>query len=57
MVAKALPVKPLGIWTIKKKWDDQYDKYIVLSFPISTSVLQIGEKVEEVFDSGLENSK
>ena len=40
--------------TIKGRADDQYDKYMIVSFQSATLVLSIGtEKVTEVKDSGL----
>ncbi|CRG96985.1 splicing factor 3B subunit 3, putative [Plasmodium gallinaceum] len=46
-----LPGKPKFIWTIKKDNTSEYDGYIVVSFEGSTLILEIGETVEEVYDS------
>lgn len=47
-----LPGRPNAVWTIKGSNEDQYDKYIVVSFSNATMVLSIGETVEEVTDTG-----
>eukprot|EP00331_Platyophrya_macrostoma_P014712 CAMPEP_0176466066 /NCGR_PEP_ID=MMETSP0127-20121128/37668_1 /TAXON_ID=938130 /ORGANISM="Platyophrya macrostoma, Strain WH" /LENGTH=347 /DNA_ID=CAMNT_0017859157 /DNA_START=152 /DNA_END=1191 /DNA_ORIENTATION=- len=57
MASSGLPAKPISVWTIKGKCTDQYDKYIILSFPNGTLVLSIGENVKEIYDSGMETSK
>ncbi|KAH3684650.1 hypothetical protein WICPIJ_004366 [Wickerhamomyces pijperi] len=41
------------IFTTKITKKDPFDKYLILSFLNSTLVLEIGESVEEVLDSGL----
>ncbi|CRH02775.1 splicing factor 3B subunit 3, putative [Plasmodium relictum] len=46
-----LPGKPKYIWTVKKDNTSEYDGYIVVSFEGSTLILEIGETVEEVYDS------
>uniref|UniRef100_A0A8C9I3S3 Splicing factor 3B subunit 3 n=1 Tax=Piliocolobus tephrosceles TaxID=591936 RepID=A0A8C9I3S3_9PRIM len=46
-----LPGRPKYIWTIKKNNSCEYDGYIVVSFEGNTLILEIGETVEEVYDS------
>ncbi|VTZ71192.1 splicing factor 3B subunit 3, putative [Plasmodium chabaudi chabaudi] len=46
-----LPGKPKYIWTIKKDNSSEYDGYIIVSFEGNTLILEIGETVEEVYDS------
>lgn len=53
IVSSELPAVPLAVWTTKTASDDEYGRYIVLSFANETLVLSIGESVEEVTDSGL----
>lgn len=53
VVSSPLPASPLAVWTTKILREDKYDKYIVLAFSNDTLVLQIGEQVEEVTDSGI----
>ncbi|XP_003744848.1 splicing factor 3B subunit 3 [Galendromus occidentalis] len=52
MAVSELPGNPSAVWTVKKRADDEYDAYIVVSFINATLVLSIGETVEEVTDSG-----
>ncbi|CAD8154884.1 unnamed protein product [Paramecium pentaurelia] len=52
-----LQAKPLGIWTLKERYEDPVHKYIVISYINKTLVLKIGEKVEQVHDTGLEGTK
>ncbi|KAK9502509.1 hypothetical protein O3M35_011278 [Rhynocoris fuscipes] len=52
MAVSELPGSPNAVWTVKKRADDEYDAYIVVSFLSATLVLSIGETVEEVADSG-----
>ncbi|XP_065160888.1 splicing factor 3B subunit 3 isoform X2 [Atheta coriaria] len=52
MAVSELPGNPDAVWTVKKKSDDKYDAYIIVSFVNATLVLSIGETVEEVTDSG-----
>ncbi|CAK9294586.1 unnamed protein product [Gordionus sp. m RMFG-2023] len=52
MAVSELPGNPTAVWTVKKKADDEFDSYIVVSFVNATLVLSIGETVEEVTDSG-----
>lgn len=42
------------MWTVRGKTSDEYDKYIVVSFINATLVLSVGEKVEQVTDSGFD---
>ena len=57
MASSPLPSKPIAVWTVKGKIADEFDKYIILSFPNGTFVLSIGENVKEVHDSGLDTQK
>ena len=52
MAVSELPGNPNAVWTVKKRADDEFDSYIVVSFLNATLVLSIGETVEEVTDSG-----
>lgn len=52
MAVSQLPGIPNAVWTVKKNVTDEFDAYIVVSFPNATLVLSIGETVEEVSDSG-----
>ena len=47
------PGNPNAVWTVRKRREDIFDAYIVVSFVNATLVLSIGETVEEVTDSGL----
>eukprot|EP00211_Chloroparvula_japonica_P000395 CAMPEP_0119132890 /NCGR_PEP_ID=MMETSP1310-20130426/12524_1 /TAXON_ID=464262 /ORGANISM="Genus nov. species nov., Strain RCC2339" /LENGTH=1215 /DNA_ID=CAMNT_0007123557 /DNA_START=66 /DNA_END=3713 /DNA_ORIENTATION=+ len=51
MAVSDLPARPNGIWTVKARSDDKYDKYIVVSFSNGTIVLSIGDTVDEVSDA------
>lgn len=50
----AMPDTPTGIWTIKEKFGDDFDKYMIVSFAQVTLVLSIGSKVAEITDSGFD---
>lgn len=52
MAVSELPGRPSAVWTVKEKFGDSFDKFIVVSFTNATLVLSIGENVEEVPDSG-----
>jgi splicing factor 3B subunit 3 len=52
MAVSELPGNPNAVWTVKRRADDPFDAYIVVSFINATLVLSIGETVEEVTDSG-----
>ncbi|KAG0471556.1 hypothetical protein HPP92_016102 [Vanilla planifolia] len=52
MAVSQLPGVPNAVWTVKKNVNDEFDAYIVVSFPSGKHVLSIGETVEEVSDSG-----
>lgn len=56
IVDSELPGRPLAVWTTKITRADEFDAYIVLSFPNGTLVLSIGETVEEVTDTGFLSS-
>ena len=53
MAVSELPGNPNAVWTVRKRREDVFDAYIVVSFVNATLVLSIGETVEEVTDSGL----
>ncbi|KAL9654254.1 hypothetical protein ABK040_010286 [Willaertia magna] len=53
IVTAPLDDQPISIWTVKGSVYDPYDKYMIISFADYTMVLSIGEKVEQVEDSGL----
>ncbi|KAJ3923468.1 CPSF A subunit region-domain-containing protein [Lentinula edodes] len=55
-VSSDLPGIPNAVWTTKKREDDAYDSYIILSFVNGTLVLSIGETIEEVQDTGFLSS-
>ncbi|KAG8042161.1 hypothetical protein G9C98_000152 [Cotesia typhae] len=52
MAVSELPGNPNAVWTVKRRIDEEYDAYIIVSFVNATLVLSIGETVEEVTDSG-----
>lgn len=52
MAASALPGVAKAVWCLKESYADPYDKYIVVSFEDATLVLEVGETVEEVTQSG-----
>lgn len=52
MAVSELPGSPNAVWTIKRRADEEFDSYIVVSFINATLVLSIGETVAEVTDSG-----
>ncbi|KAF0975772.1 hypothetical protein FDP41_005099 [Naegleria fowleri] len=57
-VSAPLEQSPPAIFTVKESISSDFDKYIIISFTDFTMVLSIGEKVEEVADSGfLTNTK
>ena len=51
MAVSELPGSPNAVWTVKKRGDEEYDSYIIVSFINATLVLSIGETVEEVSSS------
>ena len=51
-VSAPLDDQPTSIWTVKSSVTDIVDKYIVICFSNHTMVLSIGERVEDVPDSG-----
>ncbi|KAJ6476021.1 CPSF A subunit region-domain-containing protein [Mycena vitilis] len=55
-VSSELPGIPNAVWTTKRREDDEYDSYIILSFVNGTLVLSIGETIEEVQDTGFLSS-
>ncbi|RZF39376.1 hypothetical protein LSTR_LSTR000897 [Laodelphax striatellus] len=52
MAVSELPGNPNAVWTVKRRADEEFDAYIIVSFVNATLVLSIGETVEEVADSG-----
>lgn len=52
IVESDLPGLANKVWTTKLHKDDEFDKYLVISFNDTTLVLSIGESVEEITDSG-----
>eukprot|EP00981_Chlorochromonas_danica_P002905 scaffold591_cov174-Ochromonas_danica.AAC.6 len=52
MAVSELPGRPNAVWTVKGEHTDAYDRYVIVSFSNATLVLSIGDKVEEVTDSG-----
>jgi splicing factor 3B subunit 3 len=42
---------PTAVWSVKKRRDDQYQSYIIISFINATMILGIGDTVDEVTDS------
>ncbi|KAI5719200.1 hypothetical protein M8J76_006686 [Diaphorina citri] len=52
MAVSELPSNPNAVWTVKRRSDEEFDAYIVVSFSNATLVLSIGETVEEVSGSG-----
>ncbi|KAK4686117.1 splicing factor 3B subunit 3, partial [Tremellales sp. Uapishka_1] len=52
LVSSPLPGVPTAVWTLKLSEEDEFDSYIVLSFPNGTLVLSIGATIEEVSDTG-----
>ncbi|KAH7913267.1 CPSF A subunit region-domain-containing protein [Hygrophoropsis aurantiaca] len=55
-VSSELPGIPNAVWTTKRREDDPFDSYIILSFVNGTLVLSIGETIEEVQDTGFLSS-
>ncbi|CCH46158.1 Pre-mRNA-splicing factor [Wickerhamomyces ciferrii] len=53
IVESDLPGIANKVWTTKLNKNDEFDKYLVISFMDTTLVLSIGENVEEITDSGL----
>ena len=52
MAVSELPGSPNAVWTVKRRADEAFDAYIIVSFVNATLVLSIGDTVEEVTDSG-----
>jgi splicing factor 3B subunit 3 len=53
MAAWEPPGTPTAVWTVRGRSDEAFDRYIVVSFVNATLVLQVGEQVEEIADSGI----
>lgn len=52
IAVSGLPGNPTAVWTVKQSARAENDKFIVVSFTNSTLVLDVGESVIEVPDSG-----
>lgn len=52
--SSTLPGEPIGVWSIKEKITDEYDKYIVVSFINATLILGISDKISEITNSGFD---
>jgi splicing factor 3B subunit 3 len=53
----ALPGVPTQVWSIRTTTNDEHHAYIVVSFVDSTLVLEVGDNVKEVKDSGFAGQK
>eukprot|EP00761_Pharyngomonas_kirbyi_P010453 gb/GECH01010473.1/.p1 GENE.gb/GECH01010473.1/~~gb/GECH01010473.1/.p1 ORF type:complete len:827 (+),score=217.84 gb/GECH01010473.1/:1-2481(+) len=53
LATETLPGKPFAIWTARQSLQDEYDKYIIVSFVDGTIVLEIGETIAETTTSGI----
>ncbi|KAI1178303.1 Pre-mRNA-splicing factor rse-1 [Nemania sp. FL0916] len=53
IVASELPKTPSAVWTTKLTSQDTYDAYIIIAMSDETLVMEIGEEVKQVSDSGL----
>jgi len=51
-----MPDSPTGIWTLKEKFGDDFDKMMVVSFEDKTLVLEIGDTIKQLSDTGIDNS-
>lgn len=51
LAVQKMPGTPYGIWSVKKKIEDEFDSYIIVSFIDATLVLEISDSVSEVKDS------
>ncbi|GAB5371141.1 hypothetical protein AAMO2058_001554100 [Amorphochlora amoebiformis] len=57
MAVSELPGSPTYVWAVRKHANDEYCTYIVVSFENGTIVLSIGEKVTEITDTGILDTK
>jgi len=57
MADSELPGNPSGVWTVRDAENPESDRIIVISFANVTSVLSVGETVEEASGTGLETSQ
>lgn len=48
-----IPGVPSGVWAVPTSVNDEFDKYMVLSFTGATMFLSIGEQTEVIHDHGL----
>ena len=46
--------EPINVWALKEKIEDDYDKYLVISFINATLILEIGDKITETNNSGFD---
>lgn len=53
VAVSGLPGNPNAVWALKGSSNDEYHRYIVVSFINATLVLSVGETVEEVNDTGI----
>ncbi|KAJ1797712.1 pre-mRNA-splicing factor rse1 [Coemansia sp. RSA 2399] len=53
LAVSELPGTPTGVWALRKRSEDAFDDYIVVSFLDATLVLSVGDEVAVVTDSGL----
>ncbi|KAJ2867958.1 pre-mRNA-splicing factor rse1 [Coemansia erecta] len=53
LAVSELPGTPTGVWALRKRSEDAFDEYIVVSFLDATLMLSVGDEVSEVTDSGL----
>ncbi|KAI1852848.1 hypothetical protein JX266_002389 [Neoarthrinium moseri] len=51
--ASELPGRASGVWATKLSRHDKHDRYIILTWSKSTSVMSIGEELDQISDSGL----
>ena len=51
------PVQFSGCWALKSDFNDQFDKFIVLSSSDSTIILKIDDNINECIDSGFDGGK
>lgn len=53
LATETLPGKPFAVWTARQSLQDEFDKYIIVSFVDGTIVLEIGENIAETTTSGI----
>lgn len=52
MAVSEVPGAPVSVFTLRKRTEDEYDSFIVVSFVNATLVLRVGETVEQTDDTG-----